>query len=102
MTRRTLLGGMVDRDRHHRAAGVGAAGVILRRPKAGDDREVAGVKLCWCPPGRFIDGQPAQRTRTAAGRRPGRSDADPGLLDGEVRGDARPVETGRRRSCRAS
>ena len=26
--------------------------------KAGDEREVAGVKLCWCPPGRFIMGSP--------------------------------------------
>jgi formylglycine-generating enzyme required for sulfatase activity len=26
--------------------------------KAGDEREVAGVKLCWCPPGRFRMGSP--------------------------------------------
>ncbi|PYJ02918.1 MAG: hypothetical protein DME25_14470, partial [Verrucomicrobia bacterium] len=26
--------------------------------KAGDEREVAGVKLCWCPAGRFIMGSP--------------------------------------------
>ena len=26
--------------------------------KAGDAREVAGVKLCWCPPGRFKMGSP--------------------------------------------
>jgi formylglycine-generating enzyme len=26
--------------------------------KAGDEREVGGVKLCWCPPGRFIMGSP--------------------------------------------
>ena len=26
--------------------------------KAGDDREVAGIKLCWCPPGQFLMGSP--------------------------------------------
>ncbi len=26
--------------------------------KAGDEREVGGVKLCWCPPGRFQMGSP--------------------------------------------
>jgi len=27
--------------------------------RAGADREVAGIKLCWCPPGKFIMGSPA-------------------------------------------
>ncbi len=26
--------------------------------KAGDEREVAGIKLCWCPPGHFRMGSP--------------------------------------------
>jgi len=26
--------------------------------KAGEEREVAGLKLCWCPPGRFLMGSP--------------------------------------------
>src|SRR5207302_4445390 len=26
--------------------------------RAGDEREIAGVKLCWCPPGRFRMGSP--------------------------------------------
>jgi formylglycine-generating enzyme required for sulfatase activity len=26
--------------------------------RAGDEREIAGIKLCWCPPGRFIMGSP--------------------------------------------
>lgn len=26
--------------------------------KAGDQREVLGIKLCWCPPGRFTMGSP--------------------------------------------
>ena len=35
--------------------------------KAGDEREVAGVRLCWCPPGRFVMGSPANEPQ----RRPG-------------------------------
>src|SRR5262249_56788093 len=26
--------------------------------KAGDEREVAGIRLCWCPPGKFVMGSP--------------------------------------------
>ena len=26
--------------------------------KAGDERVIAGIKLCWCPPGRFMMGSP--------------------------------------------
>jgi formylglycine-generating enzyme required for sulfatase activity len=26
--------------------------------RAGDERQVAGIKLCWCPPGRFLMGSP--------------------------------------------
>ncbi|MBX3357526.1 MAG: formylglycine-generating enzyme family protein [Phycisphaeraceae bacterium] len=26
---------------------------------AGDQREIAGIKLCWCPPGKFMMGSPA-------------------------------------------
>src|SRR5438034_2159354 len=28
--------------------------------KAGDLREVAGIKLCWCPPGQFLMGSPPE------------------------------------------
>jgi formylglycine-generating enzyme required for sulfatase activity len=35
--------------------------------KAGDEREVVDVKLCWCPPGRFLMGSP----RSEPERRPG-------------------------------
>jgi formylglycine-generating enzyme required for sulfatase activity len=31
----------------------------FRGSKAGDEREVAGIKLCWCPPGKFVMGSPA-------------------------------------------
>jgi formylglycine-generating enzyme required for sulfatase activity len=30
----------------------------FRGSKAGEAREVAGVKLCWCPPGKFLMGSP--------------------------------------------
>jgi sulfatase modifying factor 1 len=30
----------------------------FRGSKPGDEREVAGLKLCWCPPGKFIMGSP--------------------------------------------
>src|SRR5262249_44387708 len=26
--------------------------------RAGDEREVAGIRLCWCPPGKFLMGSP--------------------------------------------
>jgi formylglycine-generating enzyme required for sulfatase activity len=30
--------------------------------KAGEEREVAGVKLCWCPAGKFLMGSPPEET----------------------------------------
>lgn len=35
--------------------------------KAGDQREVAGINLCWCPPGTFLMGSPPDEPE----RRPG-------------------------------
>ena len=35
--------------------------------KGGDEREVAGVRLCWCPPGKFTMGSPPDEPE----RRPG-------------------------------
>ena len=34
--------------------------------KAGDEREVSGVKLRWCPPGRFVMGSPASEPQRRA------------------------------------
>src|SRR5207249_1098443 len=31
--------------------------------KAGDEREVDGVRLCWCPPGKFEMGSPPDEPR---------------------------------------
>src|SRR4051812_26917078 len=35
--------------------------------RPGEQREVAGIKLCWCPPGRFLMGSPPDEPE----RRPG-------------------------------
>jgi sulfatase modifying factor 1 len=68
MTRRSLLEAAL--------AGVAAAAPGLlqgerpppfRGSKAGEEREVASVRLCWCPAGRFIMGSPASEPE----RRPG-------------------------------
>src|SRR6476646_4444583 len=46
--------------------------------KPGDEREVAGVKLCWCPPGRFIMGSPPDEPE----RRPGEDQVEVTLTRG--------------------
>src|SRR5215218_2728214 len=46
--------------------------------KAGDQREVAGVKLCWCPPGKFTMGSP----RSEPERRPGEDQVEVTLTRG--------------------
>ena len=40
--------------------------------KAGDERQVAGVKLCWCPPGKFMMGSPPGEPE----RRPGETQVE--------------------------
>jgi formylglycine-generating enzyme required for sulfatase activity len=46
--------------------------------KAGEARESAGVKLCWCPPGQFRMGSP----RSEPERRPGENQVDVTLSKG--------------------
>jgi formylglycine-generating enzyme required for sulfatase activity len=46
--------------------------------KPGDERAVAGVKLCWCPPGKFTMGSP----RTEPERRPGEDQVEVTLTRG--------------------
>jgi formylglycine-generating enzyme len=46
--------------------------------KAGDERQVAGVKLCWCPPGRFTMGSPSDEPE----RRPGETQVEVRLTRG--------------------
>ena len=40
--------------------GAGPAGKDFGGSKAGEERVVVGVKLCWCPPGTFTMGSPRQ------------------------------------------
>src|SRR3954471_13986501 len=46
--------------------------------KAGDERTIAGVKLCWCPPGKFKMGSPA----TEPERRPDENQVEVTLTKG--------------------
>src|SRR3984957_17105353 len=46
--------------------------------RAGDERQVAGVKLCWCPAGHFTMGSP----RTEPERRPGENQVEVTLSKG--------------------
>ena len=46
--------------------------------RAGDERTVAGVKLCWCPPGRFTMGSPPDEPE----RRPGEDQVEVTLTRG--------------------
>ena len=46
--------------------------------KAGEEREVGGVKLCWCPPGRFTMGSPPGEPE----RRPGEDQVEVTLTRG--------------------
>jgi formylglycine-generating enzyme required for sulfatase activity len=59
-------------------AGPGAAPPAFAGSKAGDEREVAGVRLCWCPPGRFTMGSPPDEPE----RRPGEDQVDVTLTRG--------------------
>ena len=46
--------------------------------KAGVEREVARVKLCWCPPGKFTMGSPVREPE----RRPGETQVEVTLSKG--------------------
>src|SRR5436305_6783450 len=46
--------------------------------RAGAVREIAGIKLCWCPPGKFIMGSPP----TEPERRPGEDQVEVTLTQG--------------------
>ncbi len=50
----------------------------LAGSRPGEEKTVAGVKLCWCPPGRFTMGSPPGEP----GRRPGEDQAEVRLTRG--------------------
>jgi formylglycine-generating enzyme required for sulfatase activity len=56
----------------------GNASADFAGAKAGDEREVAGIKLCWCPPGRFRMGSPPDEPE----RRPDETQVDVILTQG--------------------
>jgi len=61
------------------ASGVVFVGAGLTQPRPftgsrpGEEREVDGVRLCWCPPGQFITDSPAGEKH----HRPDEADAEP-------------------------
>ena len=80
MTRRAVLLGAVAT-----AATAISRSALARQPAAsfrgriaGEEREVAGIKLCWCPPGRFVMGSPASEPE----RRPGEDQVEVTLTKG--------------------
>ena len=60
------------------AAGLAAARDGFDGTKAGDERTIAGVKLCWCPPGKFTMGSPPGEPE----RRPGEDQVEVTLTRG--------------------
>ena len=79
MTRRSLLLGALA------AAATASRSVLALQPplsfrgrNAGEEREVGPVKLCWCPPGRFVMGSP----RGEPERRPGEDQVEVTLTRG--------------------
>ena len=50
----------------------------LRGRNAGEERQVDSIKLCWCPPGRFVMGSPSNET----GHRPDEAQVDVTLTKG--------------------
>ena len=80
-----LIAGLIGSDREAATTALPAgdkapeAGVnSFVGSKAGDEREVAGVKLCWCPPGKFTMGSPPGEPE----RRPGEDQVEVTLTKG--------------------
>ncbi len=76
-----VLGGQYGVAQNSRAAGDGqrrTRGESFLALKAGDEREVNGMKLCWCPAGRFVMGSP----RGEPERRPGEDQVEVTLTKG--------------------
>jgi len=57
---------------------LGAGADSFAGSKAGDECAVVGVKLCWCPPGRFLMGSPPDEPE----RRPGEDQVEVTLTKG--------------------
>src|SRR5262245_43517005 len=46
--------------------------------KAGDERDVVGIRHCWCPPGKYLMGSPSSEPE----RRPGEDQVEVTLTKG--------------------
>jgi hypothetical protein len=68
--------------------------------KPGDTREVIGIKLQWCPPGKFLMGSPPNEPD----RRPDEDQVevtlDQRFLDRPIRSNAGPMEKNNGRTAR--
>ncbi|PYR52566.1 MAG: formylglycine-generating enzyme family protein [Acidobacteria bacterium] len=80
MTRRSALRGALVGAAVAAARSLFAQGTLgrFRGTRAGEEREIDGVKLCWCPPGRFVMGSPPGE----AERRPGEDQIEVTLTRG--------------------
>ena len=70
-----LLGGVFANEAEDKKTD---APVVATSSKAGDEREIAGVKLCWCPPGKYIMGSPKSEPE----RRPDEDQVEVTLTNG--------------------
>ena len=91
---------MPNRREFLRSIAVAGGGAFLGQRTAGvlagEERDVDGVRLCWCPPGQFIMGSPAGEKDHRPDEAQVARDAHARLLDGEVRGHAGSMEADRR------
>jgi formylglycine-generating enzyme len=76
MTRRTVLARMLAMMAVSRSSP--AQPLSFEGRAAGEERAVEGVRLCWCPPGRFVMGSPISEPE----RRPGEDQVDVVLTRG--------------------
>jgi sulfatase modifying factor 1 len=64
-----LVGSQCDTTKNHRSASINLQQVqadSFTGSTAGDSCQVNGIKLCWCPPGSFIMGSPANEPELRA------------------------------------
>jgi formylglycine-generating enzyme required for sulfatase activity len=82
-TRRTFLNRFVTSAAAVAASSDNIPALLAQAPsprgsKAGEERVIEGIRLCWCPPGRFLMGSPA----TEQGHRPDEAQIDVTLTRG--------------------
>ena len=78
------------------AAGQQGGKPSFQNAKAGDAREVGGVKLRWCPPGRFVMGSPPDEPERRSDEAQVEVRLTKGFWMGECEVTRRAVEAGGR------